>query len=103
MLTALPATLVLALAAVSDPVPEEEDVVAGWGAFALFGLLILAVAVLGISLTRRLKNVDRAEEQGLYDPSTKKKDKPAGWPTYESAAGPEAPDRPGAVDPPQEK
>jgi len=52
--------------------PEEEDVVAGWTAFAIFGLLIVAVALLGFSLTKRLKNVDRAEAQGLYDPSDRK-------------------------------
>jgi len=50
--------------------PEDEDVVAGWTAFALFIGLIIAVALLGVSLTRRLKNVERAAEQGLYDPST---------------------------------
>ena len=36
------------------------------------GHLILAVAVLGFSLTKRLKNVEKAAEQGLYDPSTTK-------------------------------
>jgi hypothetical protein len=53
--------------------PEDEDVVAGWTAFAVFGLLIVAVVFLGFSLTKQLKKVDRAEEAGLYDPSTKKK------------------------------
>ncbi len=52
--------------------PEAEDVVAGWTAFAIFGLLILAVVVLGFSLTKRLKNVERAEAEGRYAPSTKK-------------------------------
>jgi len=69
MLTALAAPVALALSAATDPVPDDNDVVAGWGAFALFGLLILAVVVLGVSLTRRLKNADRAEQMGLYDPS----------------------------------
>ncbi|CAN5464099.1 hypothetical protein BH09ACT12_BH09ACT12_25690 [soil metagenome] len=67
----------ITLAAV-DGTPEDNDVVAGWTAFALFGLLIVAVVVLGFSLTRRLKNVDSAAEQGLYDPSDpKKKERPA--------------------------
>jgi len=58
--------------------PEEEDVVAGWTALGLFGLGALAVALLGFSLTKRLKNVERAAEQGLYDPSTPKRtDRPA--------------------------
>jgi hypothetical protein len=56
-----------------DQAPEDEDVVAGWTAFLIFGLLILAVAFLGFSLTKRLRNVDRAEEAGLYDPSDRKK------------------------------
>ena len=60
-----------------DGVPEDEDVVAGWTAFGLFGLLIVAVAILGFSLTKRLKNADRAAEDGLYDPSDPKPDRPA--------------------------
>ena len=52
-----------------DPSPEPDDVVAGWGAFGLFGLGILTVALLGWSLVRQLRKVDRAEEMGLYDPS----------------------------------
>ncbi|GAA4677380.1 hypothetical protein [Nocardioides nanhaiensis] len=52
--------------------PEPEDVKAGWVAFGIFGLLILAVVVLGLSLVKRLKNVDAAEQGGLYDPSRKK-------------------------------
>ena len=52
--------------------PEEEDVVAGWTAFGIFGLLALAVVVLGFSLTKRLKNVERANAAGLYDPSDPK-------------------------------
>ncbi len=59
--------------------PEDDDVVAGWTAFVVFVLLILAVVVLGFSLTKRLKNVDKAEEAGLYDPSdrTPRSDRPA--------------------------
>lgn len=53
-------------------VPDDEDVVAGWTAFVVIIVLVLAVAFLGFSLTKQLKKVDRAEEEGLYDPSTKK-------------------------------
>ncbi len=56
-----------------DQVPEDNDVKAGWLAFAIFILLILAVAFLGWSLVRQLRKVDAAEEAGLYDPSDKKK------------------------------
>jgi hypothetical protein len=66
MLAALVPTAVTVLAAA----PDDEDVVAGWTAFALFIALIVAVALLGVSLTRRLKNVERAAEEGKYDPST---------------------------------
>lgn len=55
--------------------PDDEDVVAGWTAFAIFGLLALAIVVLGFSLTKRLKNVDRAAEAGLYDPSDPKRER----------------------------
>jgi hypothetical protein len=60
-------TLVTVLADGTDKVPEEEDVKAGWVAFALFGLLIAAVVFLGFSLVKRLRNAERAEAQGLYD------------------------------------
>ncbi len=67
MLAALVPTAVTVIAAAA---PDDEDVVAGWTAFALFIGLIVAVALLGVSLTRRLKNVERAAEEGKYDPST---------------------------------
>ena len=69
-------TLVTAVVQAADKVPEEEDVKAGWAAFALFGLLILAVVFLAFSLTKRLRNAQRAEEAGLYDPSDKPKESP---------------------------
>ncbi|CAN5425424.1 hypothetical protein BH11ACT8_BH11ACT8_01610 [soil metagenome] len=62
-----------ALLLLADTTPDDNDVVAGWTAFAVFGLLIVAVVVLGFSLTKRLKNVEKAAESGLYDPSTPKK------------------------------
>ncbi len=65
--------LILLVTDVPETDIDPNDVVAGWTAFAIFGLLILAVAVLGFSLTKRLKNVEKAEGAGLYDPSTKKK------------------------------
>ena len=64
--TGLPDLLVTS----SQQAPDDNDVVAGWTAFVLFVALIVAVAVLGFSLTKRLKNVAKAQEQGLYDPST---------------------------------
>jgi hypothetical protein len=58
---------------VVDQAPKDDDVVAGWTAFLIFGLLIVAVAFLGFSLTKQLRKADKAEEAGLYDPSAKKK------------------------------
>jgi hypothetical protein len=66
-------TLVALVAWVAQEAPKDEDVVAGWTAFAVFGLLIAAVVFLGFSLTKQLKKADRAEEAGLYDPSDRKK------------------------------
>jgi len=66
-------TLVSLVARVAEQAPEDDDVVAGWTAFAVFGLLIVAVVFLGFSLTKQLRKADRAEEAGLYDPSDKKK------------------------------
>jgi len=58
-----------------EQAPDDDDVVAGWTAFALFGLLIVAVIFLGFSLAKQLRKVDQAEEAGLYDPSDRKKKK----------------------------
>jgi len=69
-------TLVTMVVQVADKVPEDEDVKAGWTAFALFGLLILAVVFLGFSLVKRLRNADRAEQEGLYDPPSRKPNPP---------------------------
>ena len=55
----------------ADQVPEDEDVKAGWVAFAIFIGLILAVAFLGFSLVKHLRRAQAAEEAGLYDPSDK--------------------------------
>lgn len=57
----------------AEQAPDDDDVVAGWTAFALFGLLIVAVIFLGFSLAKQLRKVDQAEEAGLYDPSDRKK------------------------------
>ncbi len=56
-----------------DEVPKDEDVKAGWLAFAIFIGLILAVAFLGFSLVKQLRKAQAAEDAGLYDPSDKKK------------------------------
>lgn len=49
-----------------DQVPEDKDVKAGWTAFAIFIGLAVAVAVLGVSLTRRLRNVETNRKAGVF-------------------------------------
>ena len=50
----------------ADNVPDEEDVTAGWMAFAIFILLVVAVGFLGWSLTKQLRKAQAAEDAGLY-------------------------------------
>lgn len=71
LLTVLPDALTFVIS-LSDPVPQDEDVKAGWVAFAVFIGLIVAVALLGWSLVRQLRKAEAAEEAGLYDPSDRK-------------------------------
>lgn len=58
------ALLVLA----KDPVPADNDVKAGWTGFAVFVLLILAVALLLWSLTRHLRKVRDNAASGVFGP-----------------------------------
>lgn len=55
-------TLVTALA---DGNPKPDDVKAGWTAFTVFLLLLVAVALLGWSLSRQLKKAERNKEAGI--------------------------------------
>ncbi|MEQ6900513.1 hypothetical protein [Nocardioides sp. YIM 152588] len=57
----------------AQEVPEDNDVVAGWMGFTVFIGLIIAVALLGWSLTRHLRKADRAAEEGAFDPSEPKR------------------------------
>ena len=61
--------LVPQLAAGADKVPAPEDVTAGWGAFAVFIALGVAVAFLGWSLSRHLRKARDNAELGVFDPS----------------------------------
>jgi hypothetical protein len=49
-----------------DPIPKDDDVTAGWTAFAVFIGLVLAVAFLGWSLVRQLRKAQRAKDAGVY-------------------------------------
>jgi hypothetical protein len=46
--------------------PKPEDVKAGWTAFAVFIGLIVAVALLGWSLSRQLRKAQNARDAGVY-------------------------------------
>ena len=48
--------------AASDPVPSDNNVKAGWGAFGIFVLLILAVALLCWSFVKQMRKVKAANE-----------------------------------------
>jgi hypothetical protein len=66
---ALPLALLLPLldsGAASDPVPAENDVVAGPIALLVFGFLILAVVVLAFSFRKQLRKAQAAREEGVY-------------------------------------
>jgi len=60
-------TLVSLVVWVADKAPEDEDVVAGWTAFAIFGLLIAAVVFLGFSLVKQLRKAQAAKDAGVFD------------------------------------
>lgn len=52
----------------AEETPEPEDVVAGWMGFAVFIGLIIAVALLGWSLTRHLRTAEKNAEHGAFAP-----------------------------------
>ena len=49
---------------IADETPKPEDVKAGWTAFVIFLLLIVAVVVLGFSLTKQLRKAQAAKDAG---------------------------------------
>ena len=64
---ALPmAVLLPLLEGASDPVPAENDVVAGPLALLVFGFLVLAVVVLAFSFRKQLRKAQAAREEGVY-------------------------------------
>jgi hypothetical protein len=77
LLTVVPDVLTSVVALV-DEVPKDEDVKAGWVAFAIFIGLIIAVTLLGFSLVKHLRRAQASEDAGRFDPSDRK---PAQRPT----------------------
>ena len=60
------AILLTGLTALVDKTPAPSDVKAGWGAFAVFMLLVVAVALLGWSLTRHLRKARTNADAGAF-------------------------------------
>ena len=58
--------LVASALRLTDEGPAPEDVKAGWTAFAVFLLLILAVVVLAFSLVKQLRKAQAAKDAGVY-------------------------------------
>ncbi|MCW2828911.1 MAG: hypothetical protein JWQ67_2527 [Marmoricola sp.] len=62
-----PLTLLLPyLVSGADKVPSPEDVKAGWGAFAVFILMAVAVALLGWSMNRHLRKARSNADRGVF-------------------------------------
>jgi hypothetical protein len=57
----------VALTTASDPVPAENNVVAGWVGAAVLGGLIIALVIILRSFTKQLKKVNQAADAGVYD------------------------------------
>lgn len=62
-----------------DPVPTDEDVVAGWTAFGVFLLLVGAVVLLSFSLVKQLRRAQAAKDAGVYgdEPVAEREPEPA--------------------------
>lgn len=58
--------LLLALVTAADPVPEPEDVRAGWTAFWIFVALAAATALLMWSFLRQIRKTRVNAERGVY-------------------------------------
>ena len=68
-LTLLTELWVPALVSAADKVPAPEDVKAGWIGLAVFVALAVALALLGVSLTRHLRKARDNAEQGVFGPT----------------------------------
>ena len=51
-----------------DPVPADNDVVAGWVGLIVLIAMVLALVVLGFSLRKQFRKVDRARDAGVFGP-----------------------------------
>lgn len=58
--------LILRLDDINQQPPKDDDVVAGWMGFLIFVLLLVAVALIGWSLSRQFKKLKAAKEAGVF-------------------------------------
>lgn len=58
--------LILRLDDINQQPPKDDDVVAGWMGFLVFILLLVAVALIGWSLSRQFKKLRAAKEAGVF-------------------------------------
>lgn len=63
LLTTLPGLIA------ADGTPNDNDVVAGPLGFVIFAALLVAVALLGWSLSKHLKKVHKAADDGVFGES----------------------------------
>ena len=70
-------TVATSVISLVDEVPKDDDVTAGWLAFAIFIGLILAVAFLGFSLVKQLRKAQAAEDAGVYGSDEATDEEPA--------------------------
>ena len=55
------------LVTLADTPPDDNDVVAGGAGAIVFVALIVAVVLLGFSLSKQLKKAQAAQDAGVYD------------------------------------
>lgn len=63
--------LAAGLVSTKDKVPRPEDVTAGWLGFWVLIALIVAVVLLGFSLSRHLRRARDNAEAGMFAPDDK--------------------------------
>lgn len=59
-------TIAAFIAVATDPVPDKENIKAGWVAFGIFIAMAVAVGLLGWSLTRHLKKTKANADAGAF-------------------------------------
>ena len=67
----------VALAPGADDAPAPEDYKAGWVGFAVIMALVVAVALLGVSLTRHLRKAKDNADHGVFGSDDKPRNGPS--------------------------